>query len=438
MSDLRDVARPRVWFEDVPEGMRPQLEGLTGGHEGWGSSDSNFHEGDWDLVVTFGGNATFRSSERLHVLSVGADYATVARTGIQNRYKYLTLRYNQETHSRSCSVPEGASASPWTGASFSASELLRRWRSLITRTIVEQLPEGTKIFWSGLTTSEGVAPLVIVGSGHPSGPAALLTQRTSTPKGLLLLLPPETTDHGAWVSAFIELLRERDPARFPAPPDWRSSREWAPLHLQAALDAQRSLAEERESAVVEFDRREADAAQTVKRELGAAAQGQHQLLAEQGDQLVDAVASALLQLGFQVQDMDTQIEEGKPKLEDLRVKDGDAPDWELIAEVKGYSKGASANDVQQILLRPMRAYITETGSQPGGVWHIVNAWANRHPSTRPRMLNGDPALHQLEDADGALIDTRDLFKAVRAVEDGTTTAADVRQTLRSARGRWEF
>ncbi|MFK5636146.1 hypothetical protein [Ornithinimicrobium sp. LYQ103] len=311
------------------------------------------------------------------------------------------------------------------------------WRALLNRTVAEQLPEGAKQFWYASTTN-GATSLVIAGAGEPSGPAAMLLERTTTPGGLVLLLPSETVDHGAWLVAFLELLRGRDGSAFPAAPDWRRSREWAPVPLGSALDASQALNEERKRVIAEFDCRDQELRQAVQRELETAKLGQHRLIAAQGDDLVAAVAQALSSLGFEVRDMDAELPAGQPKLEDLRITDPSLQGWELIAEVKGYSKGAKASDVQQILQRPMWAYIEEKGHRPSGIWHIVNAWAEVHPSSRPLALQGDPSLLQLSEANGALIDTRDLFLTVRAVEGGEVDASSVRDTMRASRERWQF
>lgn len=428
MTDLGEVARPRVRFEDVPADVRPILEGISGGHEEWGSSSDEFHPADWDLIVTFAKNATHRNSDHLHVLSFGATRASVKRSYRSEYGQGVSLRtfsHDQLTYSRSRYVPVELEPAPPS------------WRALLNRTIAEQLPEGAKHFWQASTTV-GVTSLVIAGTGEPSGPAALLVERTTTPSGLLLLLPSETIDHGAWLVAFLEFLRGRDGSAFPAPPDWRRSREWAPVALRSALDASQALNEERKRLIAEFDCRHEELMQVVRRELDTANLGQQRLIAAQGDDLVAAVAQALRSLGFEVRDMDAELPAGQPKLEDLRITDASVVGWELLAEVKGYSKGAKASDVQQILQRPMWAYIEEKGRRPGGIWHIVNAWAEAHPSSRPVALQGDPSLLQLSAADGALIDTRDLFLAVRAVEGGDLDASSVRDAMRTARERWQF
>ena len=64
---------------------------------------------------------------------------------------------------------------------------------------------------------------------------------------------------------------------------------------------------------------------------------------DDGDNLVASVGDILKGLGFAVRDMDAEQEQGKPKREDLRLTLDDRPEWEAIAEVKGYTKGTRTN-----------------------------------------------------------------------------------------------
>lgn len=163
------------------------------------------------------------------------------------------------------------------------------------------------------------------------------------------------------------------------------------------------------------------------------------LLMAQGDELVAAVVECLREFGFAVQDMDGHHDRVTgAKLEDLRVTEPGDASWECLVEVKGYAKGARANDVSQVTGRPAASYAAETGHVPSAVWHIVNAYRAADPSSRPVALTGKGDLAPLTEADGALIDTRDLFAAWRAVTEHRVEASEVRASLRSARTRWIF
>lgn len=107
-------------------------------------------------------------------------------------------------------------------------------------------------------------------------------------------------------------------------------------------------------------------------------------------------------------------------------------------EVKGYTKGAKVTDVSQIAGRPSVAYAVEQGKAPDAVWHIVNGWRTKDPTTRERAIPNDLDLEPLTRADGCLIDTRDLFRAWREVQEGRATADGVREAMREAVTRWSW
>jgi hypothetical protein len=128
----------------------------------------------------------------------------------------------------------------------------------------------------------------------------------------------------------------------------------------------------------------------------------------------------------------------KANLEDLRVSDAEEPDWVALVEIKGYTTGARTNDVTQILGRPMRAYILEAGREPSTVWHIVNPERTVDPSTRNDAIPNDLDLEALTDAGGAVIETRQLFLALRDVQSGKVDATAIRLSLKNARTRWDY
>lgn len=428
--NIRDVARPRVWFEDVPNHIRSSLAGLTGGHEGWGTSEDPFDPFDWDLVVLFGGEASRREYKRLHVLAFGADSAFVTRPDeMLGGTLSVGLYYDRSTHSRAVRVHAG--------------EILEEagWGSLLLRTIAEVLPEGEKQFWSSSRSLDPPAEqLVLVGEGEGEGGAAILVQRDSVEgSGELLLLPPETIDHAAWLVALLDWLRTRDPVRFPARPDWKRRAEWAPAPLLEALEARQALEAAKAAAIAEYDARLATAAGLIEQTAAAAASGAHRLLTEQGDPLEEAVSDVLSLFGYRVRNMDAEKTDGAARLEDFRLTDPSRPGWEALVEVKGYLRGAKAGDVGQLTGRPTTMYAAENGRAPSQVFLIVNGNLGADPSLRAVALDNDPAaIEVLRINDGALVDTRDLFRATRAIESGEATVEAIRESLFMARGRWTF
>lgn len=427
--NIRDVARPRIWFQDVPEHLQPILGGLSGGHEQWATEDDPFYARDWDLVVQFGGDATQRDGAHLSVLAFGAEWAAVSRRS-GGGMVFPRLAFDGSTHSRAVHVSTGEV--PTTSG----------WSSLLRRTIAEVLPEGEKKHWTfNWTVSDpAIAPLVVVGEPGSLGPSALLVRREAKEHaGELLLLPPETIDHAAWLVAFLERLRTKDPARYPGRPDWKRQSEWAPASLARAIDTQQALEVEKTEAIRSYDARIAQAASVVEQAAVDAASGVQRLLTEKGDPLVEAVSEVLRGLGFVVRDMDAEIGSTAARLEDLRLTDPARPDWEALVEVKGYTKGVKASDVGQLIGKPVAMYAVENARVPSQLLLIVNGNAESDPSQRAVALGNDPASIELLRAnDGVLIDTRDLFQANRAVESGEVGIMDVRRSIVEARGRWTF
>ncbi|WP_178997316.1 hypothetical protein [Paenarthrobacter nitroguajacolicus] len=254
-----------------------------------------------------------------------------------------------------------------------------------------------------------------------------------------LVLPPETTDHRAWLVWFLRSLNKIDPDAFPGDPDWTRAPSWSTAGTQTMHDELQKLHEERSKLLAELDERERAAASQLEEARAADKVGYQRLLTADGDELESAVQKVLTEFGFTVQNMDGHHDQvTKAKLEDLRVSDPEDPEWIALVEIKGYTKGAKTNDVTQILGRPMRAYILETGREPSTVWHIVNPERTVDPSTRKDAIPSDLDLEALTEASGALIETRQLFLALRDVQAGKLDAPAIKLSLKNALTRWDY
>lgn len=259
--------------------------------------------------------------------------------------------------------------------------------------------------------------------------------------GLMWVLPPETAGHAQWLKFFLSEVEKIDPGSVPPSASWKTNSEWTPPALRESVLNLRLLQEERTKAIAQYDDQERELENALFAAGEAAAAGPQRLLTADGDDLVDAVKDVLQALGFTVQDMDDHhAEKTGAKLEDLRVGDPTMQEWICLAEIKGYQKGAKVSDVAQITARPVVSYVKETGGkEPSSVWHIVNAWRRTDPTTRAKAIDNDEVdLMPLTVSSGALIDTRDLFRAWRDVQDGLIGKEQVRQSLRSARTRWSY
>lgn len=168
----------------------------------------------------------------------------------------------------------------------------------------------------------------------------------------------------------------------------------------------------------------------------AAADGLRRLLTANDDELVDAVALALSGLGFHVTNEDDErVDVGRGKAHDLNVEDPDSAETRIIAEVKGFTKGArgALAQAQQHILRFATAHGGET---PDRCWLILNHFREHDPDERPPLLQGaDDDIAIFTENGGVLIDTRDLFRLFRQVERAGLSQAEARSLLRNGNGR---
>lgn len=430
MNTFNIQPRPRVLFEDVPEVVLKELVRLVPSYKLTFPGDE-VHESEYDLLVTFAENAGIRG-RHLHVLSFGASQADSVQT--ESGMAYLVR--DNETLAHEVTICAGAPAE--------VAELLKL-------TVIPAIPNSKKRTWRLISSAQGFAwassitgdlegrcvPLLHL--GKEQFVYAFLTLRDRNTGGLHLALPGVAEQPAEWLRLFLDMVARADPDSVPPEVEWKTSEQWSPPEVATvAMDLQ-TLREEQKRLLQQFRARE----QALMAELAAASQeadaGPRRLLTGDGDDLVDAVLESLQDLGFRVRDMDDHHDEKTgAKLEDLRVDDPSDPEWHCLAEVKGYKKGAKVNDVSQVTGRPTAAYTKETSNFPSTVWHIVNAWREKPPSTRPIAIPNEDDLQPLTDAGGALIDSRDLFEAWRDVRAGKLGAEVVRESLRSAVTRWTY
>ncbi|WP_024285336.1 hypothetical protein [Cellulomonas sp. KRMCY2] len=428
---MSEAPHPRVLFEDVPDDVFSELAPLVGTAIQIGNDDP-IHASDWDLLVTFSWDAGSREGA-LHILSFGAEHLDLVYKGSHGS----ALRKANTTHARGGDVAHGV-----------APDLA----GLVRRTVVERISPDERTTWmvswgdpfSGPDDIDmtddldgACEPLVHVGEER----FVYALHRPRDPRRehptLCWALPAETAGHREWLLYVLDQLRVYDPDKFPSDPSWQTRETWAPPPLGVVMRRRADLEVDWAAAQTVFEEKRRELAEEVESQVRVAAAGVWRLLTAQGDDLIAAVTDALRDLGFDVRDMDGHHDaKTGAKLEDLRVSDSDDHAWECLVEVKGYTKGAKVNDVQQITGRPSVHYAAEEGRPPSSVWHVVNSFLGTDPSSRPPAIPSDLDLNPLTTADGALIDTRDLYLAWRDVATGTVTAAEVRESLRQAVTRW--
>ncbi len=252
------------------------------------------------------------------------------------------------------------------------------------------------------------------------------------------VLPSDVLRPWDWVAAAIQHWA-RTYGRFPLVGGWWADPKWQTVAEAQAVQAKVALKEELAATTARLEAEIVAATAALEGAQNDAAGGPRRLLTEKGEPLKQAVAAALTQLGYTVMDRDlVPAPDGAGKIEDLGVADRDDSTVDPIIEVKGYDRGVRAGDIGQMTRHLVRA--RSAGRSPSAIWWVANHSRSAPPDARPLALANEDAMIR-ENADDevplVLIDTRDLFLAVQAVELGTATPARVRASLRAARGRWE-
>lgn len=279
----------------------------------------------------------------------------------------------------------------------------------------------------------GITPLLMTTDDH------VLAAVFARPGGSLGLgLPKEVKDRVGWVKAALQMFRLVAPERFQRIPGWEELPEWLTAkeaRLRGQLD---ELEAERERVLHDMGLRDRALRSEIAAASARAEAGVRRLLTSQHGDLPEAVAEALEGLGFVVKLMDPEHDPHN-KLEDLRVSDLQADDWEALVEVRGYKGGASLGD----LLRTQRFaanYERATGHPPAAVWYIVNQFAGADPGERQRVLAGQQAdLEEWADMQaGTAMDTTSLFRLIVDVEAGRRSADEARALLRESAVRFVY
>lgn len=411
--------RPRIIFEDVPDDVFEKMKVHAPTHQRISSDsqalDNEVHHSDWDLLVTYASEA--HTGLMRHTLSFGAS-------------SFGSARRARTTHAAEVAV--------WQDAPSSVSRL-------VSKTVAPVIEDGAKDYWIKFTGNLRSWDVLASTHLYPGFPLLtvgeerfVLAYWDSADQGEVshnVSLPLNTLNPELWLIELIATLQVEDPDHFPPGTDWRESYEWAPSALQSAYKRVEIIEEEREKTIARFDAELTEAVGEVERERASAVQGEWRLLTENGDPLVAAVKQALEVLGLDVEDRDSTTTGAK--LEDLRVRDSSRPDQICLVEVKGYTRGAKSSDVNQVAMNPATKFALEFQREPDKLWHIVNGYKKVAPDHRgPTFTDPEKVIAHFAAQGGLVIDTRDLFRAARAVVDRTIDAEVVRRGLWSSSGLW--
>ena len=242
------------------------------------------------------------------------------------------------------------------------------------------------------------------------------------PRSIALLLP-ESAKLAVWLRAFLSEIHESYPERVPqAPPRLSKPSDWYTPDEMALADR---------IAQIESDmdrlRSEGDDLQARLEIAGENAdRGIRRALWSDGNELVAAAREILVSLGFTVHDMDSEVVQGEPKREDLRLTLQCLPDWEAIVEVKGYGSGVKTSDSRQI--REHRdSYVRENDRIPDMTVWLSNPYRGEDPSSRTAP---DQNVEDAAASIGAVhVLVTDLYSQWVRVSAGNARREDIIQSL---------
>jgi hypothetical protein len=377
---------------------------------------------EWDIVVTKA--AELRAAPHMHVLALGCtQLGAISIRAVPT----ISVDYRGTQPSEIMEVPES---------------LPDRLRRLITSELIPYL--------QGLSARPYLTFRYIAPQMKNNGELGTLPFVLDADKNIIAgaferyrnrwcwALPYVPEHRELWFAAALEDWHEKTPALVPLKLGWTSRQAWMTqdeLAIQADLEA---LSLERARIAEKLNTRELELRSAKSAACSAADSGLRLLLTAQAEPLVKATIKALEELEFGVEDMDEELPPNSQRIEDLRLSDPDEPNWTNITEVRGYTGGAKVSDLQRIG-RFAGLYLRENGAFPTSRWYLVNQFLDADPDTRqPPLLGAEDDVQVFAEDGGLVIDTRDLFQLVRAVEDGRMSRADARRLLRSSTGVFKF
>jgi hypothetical protein len=269
----------------------------------------------------------------------------------------------------------------------------------------------------------------------PSDEILACTYQRSAEASVWLLPLDLLGDLKAWLVAAFREWHQLYPKRFPAVADWSRAADWATL---AEADLMRQIREADEALEKARAEHEATVAALEDALSVARADGdayERALLTGTGTPLEVAVAGALTELGFIVQNMD-DVWPPDARREDFRITDPDEPGWLTLGEAKGFTKGVSESGLMN-LMKYTTMYTSEEKRTPQRQWYLANHFLREDPATRPRALNGrDDVIAAFAGAGGLLIDTRDLFALLLDARQHPERHSAIRALMRAQTGRF--
>jgi hypothetical protein len=250
---------------------------------------------------------------------------------------------------------------------------------------------------------------------------------------------PYVPDHPeVWFAAALEDWHQRTPELVPMISGWNTRETWMTQREIAVRADLEALDQERTRLIEKLNLRELELKSAQSTASAVVDRGLRQLLTGQGERLVQAIIDALRQLEFDVEEAREHLPSGTSEVEDLRLLDPQESSWSNITEVRGYPDEAKHSDLQR-LAQFAKLFSNRTGSSPSSRWYVVNHFLNTDPDMRqPPFDDRKEDVELFAKVGGLVLDTRELFLLVRAVDAGRMAPAEARRRLRSSTGIFKF
>lgn len=340
--------RPRILIMgfDVATDLFVRLETFGGTAHTIGSLD-DVNESEWDVLITDRQYLTFDETKRpssvaehlyiIRLVSGDGELVELVEFLDEDR-EWLEFKIMSAT---------GHFASEYTmGTKVELEGMNEEFRNLIRRdligTVLDRPDHRNVIFYTDAyeeyadRTEEidtRYRPFAAASDGFAIGVRCQRSDHAET-----WLLPADLPDLIPWVKAAFQHWHRANPSRFPTNPDWHGDPDWATEAESSSARAVELLEEERSVALEEFGRRRLELDRVAERATELADAYERMLISGQGDLLKSAVARALCEFGFSVQDRDAAVAEKGALLEDLRLEDEAQDDWVALCEVRGTSR----------------------------------------------------------------------------------------------------
>jgi len=277
--------------------------------------------------------------------------------------------------------------------------------------------------------------------------AIVIEHATNLPLGLYYIreennlgvswLPFVDANQSAWVNVILTQWAQSGKDAFPSFGDWTNSSEWMVAEEEQILSQITALEQKKQESVIKIDKQIGEWTTELALARNNANKGRRRLITAQSKELVDEVAKALNDIGFNVTDVDQLVSGKGPKVEDLRLRhvDKEGEEWNAIVEVRGYARSAGNTADLLRLARFADLYKKETGQAPDKLIYIVNGQLELLPSQRQEPLASAPEYLQIfSDTNGILIWSIDLFRALKATSPADYPA--LLESIKHAEGRW--